>query len=92
MSIRREISEEVLAFCQQAFRDHLEGTADDPSYLLHPYREAEPYEEIARLRRVAVGLGLDYDTILNDVSAKYKRDRLAQIEGGRIQPEPREKE
>lgn len=75
---------------QDRFRDAVADLLDDPSDLLHPYRECEPAEELAARRRIAADLRLDFDELVRITGTAYERKRLADIELGKIQPAPRQ--
>jgi hypothetical protein len=84
------LSPESLHFAQSAFEAEIEGLLDDPSDLLHPWREREPAEELARFRRIAVDLGIDFDELLARAGTDFERERLRLIDEGTIKAAPRE--
>lgn len=79
---------DVLAYARNGFRAEVEGLLDDPSDLLHPGRECEPAEELARYRDRARRFGFDFDALVAETGSAYERKRLAEIESGVIAPLP----
>jgi hypothetical protein len=83
------VTERVLDYAREAFRNEVQMLLDDPSDLLHPWRDVEPAEAIAAMRSLGVEVGLDYDALVADGHG-YACERLADIEAGKIKPAPRE--
>jgi hypothetical protein len=83
------VSEAVLEFARDRFRDLMENLLDDPSNLLHPLRDLEPVEELKILRDLAADLGLDYEALVAE-GTPYEIKRLAEIEAGIHKPAPRQ--
>ncbi len=58
------VSDSVLKFAKEQFENVVENLLDDPSGLLHPYRELEPAQELLEYRKLATDLGLDFDVLV----------------------------
>jgi hypothetical protein len=85
------LSDEALRFARAAFVSEIEELLDDPSYLLHPWRECEPLEELDRYRRIAINLGIDFDDLIARAGTDFERERLRLIIEGVIKPASRER-
>lgn len=69
------ISEKAYAYAQAAFEDYLLNVFDDPSHMVHPQETETPAQQIAELRELCSGLGLDWDTIAAKAH-DHERERL----------------
>lgn len=85
-----EITQEAFDDARERYTDWVRGLLGDPSDLLHPWRDLEPHEELARQRRIATGLGLDFDALVDTCGHPFERNRLREIEAGLITPSPRQ--
>lgn len=83
-------SERVFDYARACFESGIEDLLDDPSHLLHPWRDEEPTEYFARQRGLAKDLNLDFDEMVARLGSDYERKRLQDIENGVIVPAPRE--
>jgi len=83
-----KLNESVLSYAREKFRDEVADLLDDPSDLLHPWREQEPAEYLNSRRLFARDLGLDFDALVA-AGSPYERERLYDIEFGVIKPQPR---
>jgi hypothetical protein len=86
-----EISQDAFEFAQNAYVEHVKSVLDDPSDMLHPWRQHEPAEEFASLRKLGRDLGFDFDAVCVEHGSGYERQRLIDIEAGKLAPAPREK-
>lgn len=84
-----EISERALQFARDAYEDMIASLLDDPSGLLHPWRDQEPAESLAETRQLGRDLGLDFDELVKKGHA-HEIKRLYQVERGEIVPPPRQ--
>ena len=79
----------VLEYAREAFRRDIADLLDDPTDLLHPWRDREPPEALTGLRGLAQDLGLDFDALIAG-GTPFERERLASIEQSLTQPAPKE--
>lgn len=84
------VSDRVFAYARSQFEASIRDLLDDPSHLLHPWRDLEPVEELTEQRKLAADLGFDFDALVALNGTEYERQRLADIESGKIKPQPRE--
>ena len=83
-------TDRVLQYARDSFECEIDDLLDDPSNLLHPWRDKEPPEEIAEYRQLAIDLGFDFDELLLKHGHEHDIKRLRDIESGDLQPLPRE--
>lgn len=67
--------EDVRQVLVQAFREFVDEVLDDPAWIA-----GEAPEFIARLRKTAAWLGLDFEVLLGTHHSKYEVERLRALE------------
>jgi hypothetical protein len=80
----------ILEYAQMCFRESVAELVDDPSDMLHPWRDVEPSEYIKGQRSLAKLLKLDFDILVMELGSDYERARLYDIESGIIPPSLKE--
>lgn len=81
-----EISDEALEWARERFRAGVADLLDDPSDLLHPGRSEDPPAYLAKERKLAADLGMDFDAIVAQTGTDFERKRLRDIETGKLAP------
>jgi hypothetical protein len=82
-----QISDETFAFLAELLRDHLQGTLDDPSYMVHPGEQEPPEAQVAKLKRACLEVGIDWDGTLA-TAHPFDRERLLSYGRGETNLEP----
>jgi len=84
------ISDKAFEWAQNCFEASVEELLDDPSNLIHPYRDLEPAEEIAEWRQRGKDLSMDFDALVEKYGSDIEKQRLRDMETGVIPALPRE--
>lgn len=68
-------TDRVIEFATEAFRRHLGDLLDDPTWLLDE-EDLDPVEYIAEQRRIAADLGIDFDSMSEELGSPHEVERL----------------
>lgn len=84
-----EVSQAVLDYARRRYESSVENLLDDPSDLLHEWRNEEPADYFRDWRQLGRDMGLDFDALVEQHGTPYERKRLRDIESGKLRPMPR---
>ncbi|NTF17337.1 hypothetical protein G6L37_02715 [Agrobacterium rubi] len=68
-------TDRVIEFAAEAFRRHLGELLDDPTWLVEE-GDLDPVEYIAEQRRIAADLGIDFDSLSEEIGSPFEVERL----------------
>ena len=74
------MSDRILAYAIDKYREDTRDLLDDPSWLVHPDETEKPSVWIAAHRQLGVDLGLDFDALCKELGTDFEQKRLRDYE------------